>query len=271
MYDYELISKYRLKYLLSQSDIFTHFGVGGKKPEDPVKAAKESSSSSSTTGAAATGGSRHRQSVATGKGKSDLDDLDDDEKDIVRAEEEEEETATKPHGVFLTKQPSLITGGTMRQYQLEGLNWVARLIDNGINGILADEMGLGKTLQSISVLAYMKEYLNISGPHLVMVPKSTLSNWMNEFRNWCPSIRTLKFHGNKEERQAIIDDMMRPSATQDQREWDVLITTYEIVNLERNALTKIAWRYLIIDEAHRLKNEASQFSMVCNANTNIVD
>lgn len=149
-----------------------------------------------------------------------------------------------------------------RQYQLEGLNWVARLIDNGINGILADEMGLGKTLQSISVLAYMKEYLNITGPHLVMVPKSTLSNWMNEFRNWCPSIRTLKFHGNKEERQAIIDDMMRPSATQDQREWDVLITTYEIVNMERNALTKIAWRYLIIDEAHRLKNEASQFSMV---------
>ncbi|CAM9986512.1 unnamed protein product, partial [Hapterophycus canaliculatus] len=88
----------------------------------------------------------------------------------------------------------------MRHYQLEGLNWMIRLNDNGINGILADEMGLGKTLQSISVLAYMHEYKHISGPHIILVPKSTLSNWLNELKRWCPSLRPLRFHGTKASR-----------------------------------------------------------------------
>lgn len=79
-----------------------------------------------------------------------------------------------------------------RDYQLEGLNWMIRLQDNGINGILADEMGLGKTLQSISICAYLHEFENCNGPHLVMVPKSTLSNWCNEFKRWCPVIRVLR-------------------------------------------------------------------------------
>lgn len=135
-----------------------------------------------------------------------------------------------------------------------------RLQENGINGILADEMGLGKTLQSISVIAYLNEYKKISGPHLVMVPKSTLSNWCNEFKRWCPSIRVLRFHGNKDERQEIINSHLKPAVNQEDRSWDVVITTYEVVNLEKGPLTKLAWRYLIIDEAHRLKNEASQFS-----------
>lgn len=67
-------------------------------------------------------------------------------------------------------------------------------------GILADEMGLGKTLQSISVLAYMHEYKHISGPHIILVPKSTLSNWLNELKRWCPALRPLRFHGTKASR-----------------------------------------------------------------------
>lgn len=112
-------------------------------------------------------------------------------------------------------------------------------------------------LQSISVLAYNYEYLNVSGPHLILVPKSTLANWCNEFRRWCPVLRVLRFHGSKDERANIVAEKMAPGV---QRDWDVLITTYEVCNLERNALCKFAWQYLIIDEAHRLKNEASQFS-----------
>ena len=92
-------------------------------------------------------------------------------------------------------QPSIITGTTLRDYQLQGLNWLIHLYDNGVNGILADEMGLGKTLQTISLLAYLKEYRGITGPHLVLVPKSTLGNWINEFKRFVPTIRTVKFIG----------------------------------------------------------------------------
>lgn len=135
-----------------------------------------------------------------------------------------------------------------------------RLHENGINGILADEMGLGKTLQSISILAWYKEYMKVDGPHLVMVPKSTLSNWCNEFTRWCPSARILRFHGNKDERAEIVEHHLKPARLGERRDWDVMITTYEVVNLEKGPLTKVAWKYLIIDEAHRLKNEESQFS-----------
>lgn len=110
------------------------------------------------------------------------------------------------------------------------------------------------------MLGYLSEYKDISGPHLIVVPKTTLSNWMNEFQRWCPSLRPLRFHGGKDERAEFVDTYIRPAAKSDNREWDVLVTTYEIFNLEKTALSKIAWRFIIIDEAHRLKNEASQFS-----------
>jgi SWI/SNF-related matrix-associated actin-dependent regulator of chromatin subfamily A member 5 len=88
----------------------------------------------------------------------------------------------------------------MRDYQVQGLNWLINLFENGINGILADEMGLGKTLQTISFLGFLKHYKDISGPHLVIVPKSTLHNWMKEFEKWCPDLKVFMFHGMKEDR-----------------------------------------------------------------------
>jgi SWI/SNF-related matrix-associated actin-dependent regulator of chromatin subfamily A member 5 len=79
------------------------------------------------------------------------------------------------------------------------------LHDNDISGILADEMGLGKTLQSISLLAYLKEFRNVTGPHLILVPKSTIGNWARECNRWCPSLKTLKLiGGDKEERQRLV-------------------------------------------------------------------
>ena len=98
-----------------------------------------------------------------------------------------------------------------------------RLYDNSINGILADEMGLGKTLQTISLLGYLAEYRGISGPHLIIVPKSTIGNWLNEFRRFCPSLRVFKFHGNAEARAAQREKNMGPGG------FDCCVTSYEMV------------------------------------------
>jgi SWI/SNF-related matrix-associated actin-dependent regulator of chromatin subfamily A member 5 len=115
--------------------------------------------------------------------------------------------------------------------------------------------GLGKTLQTISLLGYLAEQRGITGPHIVIVPKSTLGNWCNEFKRWCPSIRVVKFHGNAEERAAQ-KARLEPGA------FDVCATTYEMVIKEKGHLKRFRWRYIIIDEAHRMKNENSVLAKV---------
>ncbi|MCL4129851.1 UNVERIFIED_CONTAM: hypothetical protein GTU68_043624, partial [Idotea baltica] len=123
---------------------------------------------------------------------------------MTEQEEDEELLAESNKGIKVItrfeESPSYIKGGTMRDYQVRGLNWMIDLYENGINGILADEMGLGKTLQTISLLGYMKHYRNIAGPHMVIVPKSTLRNWQNEFARWCPSLRAVCLIGDQETR-----------------------------------------------------------------------
>lgn len=144
--------------------------------------------------------------------------------------------------------PDFITG-EMRDYQIRGLNWLISLYENGINGILADEMGLGKTLQTISMIGYLKHVRKIKGPYLVVVPKSVVQNWMNEFQMWCPSIQTVAIIGEKNARKQHIKDSFLPG------KWDVCVTSYEMVSIEKWALKKFNWRYLVVDEAHRIKNE----------------
>ena len=221
----------RWKFLLAQTEVFAHFLSGTKAAKDAANKGKR------------------------GRNKSHAAEEDEDAELVEHAEDYQ--------AVRLTSQPTCITGGKMREYQLAGLNWMIRLFDHGINGILADEMGLGKTLQTISLLGYLHEYRGITGPHMVVVPKSTLGNWMNEFKRWCPVIRTFKFHGNAEEREAQKAQFLVPGG------FDVCVTSYEMVIKEKNALKKFHWRYIIIDEAHRLKNENSRLSLVLRMfNTN---
>ncbi|WIA10295.1 hypothetical protein OEZ86_000436 [Tetradesmus obliquus] len=215
----------RLQFLLRQAEIFQHFA-----PADTLQKAA---------------------TKKRGRGRHARDE-DDEDAELLR-DEEADGGASQVHR--LQVQPSILTGGTLREYQLQGLNWLIHLYDNGINGILADEMGLGKTLQTISLVAYLHEYRGIKGPHIVIVPKSTLGNWMNEFRRFCPVIRCIKFHGNAEEREAQ-KAAMQPGA------FDVVITSYEMVIKEKNHFKRIHWRYIIIDEAHRIKNENSRLSTV---------
>ena len=122
---------------------------------------------------------------------------------MTEQEEDEEllaESMKSKSVIRFDESPPYIKNGEMRDYQVRGLNWMISLHDNGINGILADEMGLGKTLQTISLLGYMKHYKNIPRPHLVIVPKSTLANWIAEFDKWCPSIKTVCLIGDQDAR-----------------------------------------------------------------------
>ena len=168
-----------------------------------------------------------------------------------------DEYEAKPEGLgaqdlVATQQPELVTGGKMREYQLEGLEWLKSLWMNGLCGILADEMGLGKTIQAISMIAFFKEK-NISGPFLVAAPLSTLNNWIEEFSRWTPEIRTVLYHGSKDERAEIRRAEMK---MQDQKkfEFPVIVTSYEICMNDRKFLANYQWRYIIVDEGHRLKN-----------------
>lgn len=179
-----------------------------------------------------------------------------------RTEKEEDEellTETK-HTVSAVPRfdasPGYVKGGEMRDYQIRGLNWMIQLQHDNINGILADEMGLGKTLQTIAMLGYMKHYRHKSGPHLVIVPKSTLSNWMNEFKRWVPTLRAVSLIGGQDERAKIIHEEILT------KDWDVLVTSYEMCIKEKAVLRKFHYLYLIIDEAHRIKNEKSKLSEI---------
>lgn len=144
----------------------------------------------------------------------------------------------------------------MRDYQVAGLNWLISLHENGISGILADEMGLGKTLQTISFIGYLRFVCDISGPHLVVVPKSTLDNWKREFQRWIPDIDVLVLQGAKEARHDLINERLVDE------KFDVCITSYEMILREKSHLKKFAWEYIIVDEAHRIKNEDSSLAQI---------
>ncbi|RPA78581.1 putative SNF2 family helicase/ATPase [Ascobolus immersus RN42] len=144
----------------------------------------------------------------------------------------------------------------MRDYQIQGLNWLISLHENGISGILADEMGLGKTLQTISFLGYLRYVLGTKGPHLVTVPKSTLDNWKREFEKWTPEVKVFVLQGTKDERAELINNVLLPGA------FDVCITSYEMILREKAHLKKPAWEYIIVDEAHRIKNEESSLAQI---------
>lgn len=177
----------------------------------------------------------------------------------TEAEEDAELLKDEKHGgsaeTVFRESPAFVKG-TMRDYQVAGLNWLISLHENGISGILADEMGLGKTLQTISFLGYLRHIMGITGPHLVTVPKSTLDNWKREFARWTPEVNVLVLQGAKEERQKLIQERLKDES------FDVCITSYEMILREKSHLKQFAWEYIIIDEAHRIKNEESSLAQV---------
>ncbi|KAJ2914877.1 hypothetical protein MD484_g5545, partial [Candolleomyces efflorescens] len=135
----------------------------------------------------------------------------------------------------IIKQPTILVGGTLKEYQLKGLQW----------------MGLGKTIQTISLITFLIEVKRQRGPYLVIVPLSTMTNWSGEFAKWAPSVRMISYKGNPTQRRALQQDLRMG-------QFQVLLTTYEYIIKDRPHLCKIKWLHMIIDEGHRMKNTQSK-------------
>uniref|UniRef100_A0A3B3SIW1 Proliferation-associated SNF2-like protein n=1 Tax=Paramormyrops kingsleyae TaxID=1676925 RepID=A0A3B3SIW1_9TELE len=148
-------------------------------------------------------------------------------------------------------QPRLFTGGVMRWYQVEGIEWLRMLWENGINGILADEMGLGKTIQCIAHIAMMVEK-KVLGPYLVVAPLSTVSNWISEFKRFTPDVSVLLYHGPQADRINLVKKIHKTQGPLNM--YPVVITSFEIAMRDRKYLQRFQWKYLILDEGHRIKN-----------------
>jgi SNF2 family DNA or RNA helicase len=146
---------------------------------------------------------------------------------------------------FLMKLP-------LREYQHIGLDWLVTMYEKRLNGILADEMGLGKTIMTIALLAHLACEKGIWGPHLIVVPTSVMLNWETEFLKWCPAFKILTYFGSAKERKYKRQGWLK------QNSFHVCITTYRLVIQDSKVFKRKKWKYLILDEAHLIKNWKSQ-------------
>ncbi|XP_072232882.1 chromodomain-helicase-DNA-binding protein 3 [Leuresthes tenuis] len=213
---------------------------------------------------------RHRDAIMK-------EDPDKPKKMRSKNEEDEEESpalpATDPT-IKYEEQPDFVTstGGTLHLYQLEGLNWLRFSWSQGTDTILADEMGLGKTIQTIVFLYSLFKEGHTKGPFLVSAPLSTIINWEREFEMWAPDFYVVTYTGDKDSRAIIrenefsFDDTAVKGGKKTfklRREapikFHVLLTSYELVTIDQTALKSIDWACLVVDEAHRLKNNQSKF------------
>ncbi|XP_059476340.1 chromodomain-helicase-DNA-binding protein Mi-2 homolog isoform X2 [Neocloeon triangulifer] len=176
------------------------------------------------------------------------------------------------------KQPDYIeqTNMQLHPYQLEGLNWLRYSWGQGINTILADEMGLGKTIQTIVFLYSLYKEGHCKGPFLVSAPLSTIINWEREFETWAPDFYCVTYVGDKDSRMVIrehelsFDENAVRGGTRVSKmrssnvKFHVLLTSYELVCIDAACLGSIDWACLVVDEAHRLKNNQSKFFRLLN-------
>ncbi|XP_058230927.1 probable global transcription activator SNF2L2 [Hemibagrus wyckioides] len=183
----------------------------------------------------------------------------DDEYSVQAGETSSQSYYGVAHAVIekVEKQSSLLINGTLKQYQIQGLEWMVSLYNNNLNGILADEMGLGKTIQTIALITYLMEHKRLNGPYLIIVPLSTLSNWVYELDKWAPSIVKIAYKGMPSMRRSLVPQLRSGK-------FNVLITTYEYIIKDKHILAKIRWKYMIVDEGHRMKNHHCKLTQVLN-------
>lgn len=197
------------------------------------------------------------QNAYESESKMEVEKAADPEEPKEKKQEEVPNYYTTAHSIKeeIVKQPTLLTGGTLKSYQIIGLQWMVSLYNNNLNGILADEMGLGKTIQTIALLTYIVEKKKNNGPYLIVAPLSTISNWTSEFAKWSPFLKVIIYKGSPAERKSIAIQMKS-----DKEKFNVIITTYEYIMKDKYMLNKVFWQYIIVDEGHRMKNFKSKFT-----------
>ncbi|KAL1968293.1 hypothetical protein VTN77DRAFT_2128 [Rasamsonia byssochlamydoides] len=169
-------------------------------------------------------------------------------------DEDNDAIATGSRKSRFISQPSIMSPTlTMKNYQIVGINWLSLLFEKELSCILADDMGLGKTCQVIAFLAHLYEK-GIKGPHLVVVPSSTLENWLREFKNFCPTLSVMPYYARQEQRAEI-----REAIEENRDNINVVITTYTVAKAKVDAhfLRNLDFCVCVYDEGHMLKNSTS--------------
>ncbi|KAG2287794.1 hypothetical protein Bca4012_031394 [Brassica carinata] len=181
-----------------------------------------------------------------------------------------------------TVQTPELFKGTLKEYQMKGLQWLVNCYEQGLNGILADEMGLGKTIQAMAFLAHLAEVnqiagpfficcgvamvklilalaqeKNIWGPFLVVAPASVLNNWSDEISRFCPDLKTLPYWGGLQERTILRKNINPKRMYRRDAGFHILITSYQLLVTDEKYFRRVKWQYMVLDEAQAIKNSTS--------------
>lgn len=225
----------RLEYIMRQSDIYSHF-MAQKLGIAPIPSSNVSSIGTDEESARESVRKmikEHREHLekfgTNGADNNDLKDV-----GLVGLDRVDD---TK----IFSRIESLpdIFKGELKDYQMKGLRWLDNLYDQGINGILADEMGLGKTIQTIALLAHLSYNKNIWGPFLVICPSSTLYNWQNEVKKFCPAFKVLPYWGQMKERKSLRRYMQNKKLGCEDSVFHLCITSYQLVLADEKAFQKV--------------------------------
>lgn len=173
--------------------------------------------------------------------------------------------------ITLTEQPKELKGGSLFPHQLEALNWLRKCWHKSKNVILADEMGLGKTVSACAFISSLYFEFKAKLPCLVLVPLSTMPNWLSEFSLWAPNLNVVEYHGCSKARAIIRQYEWHATDPNDLNKktlsykFNVLLTTYEMVLADSSHLRGVPWEVLVVDEGHRLKNSGSKLFSLLNS------
>ncbi|XP_066963138.1 lymphocyte-specific helicase-like isoform X2 [Macrobrachium rosenbergii] len=272
----------RLMHLLNKSEFYSQFLLKqieaqdaenkkqrgkqrGRKPKQESQSEGDNSSQEST---GSKRGRKRKSTLGTPASKRQKPDGKYKISDVIDTDTVKENTAAKdesPEDIERAEQPRLFINGTMRSYQLDGFSWLTILYENGVNGILGDEMGLGKTIQCIALICHLVEK-GVQGPFLIVGPLSTLPNWMSEFKRFAPVVPVVLYHGKDTDRLEKLKEINKKSPVEGTPHsvHPVVVTSYEVVIRDTKLLNKYSWRYICVDEGHRLKNHKCQLAKSLN-------